>query len=189
LTKPDATILQETTPTRRLPMWVLVVSFGLLALFLGMIAMGLDRAQQGPITVGSRVPEFELTTFDGQRIHTADFDGKVMVVNFWASWCKPCEEEAADLETAWQLYKDRGDVIFLGVNYVDIEKPALEYLERFAITYPNGPDLRTSVSQMFRILGVPETYVVGKDGRLAYIKKGPFRSVDEITRIIDAALE
>ncbi|HSV85743.1 MAG TPA: TlpA disulfide reductase family protein [Levilinea sp.] len=188
--EPDATILEEATPARRrLPIWVVAVSFGLLALFLVMITLGLNRAQQGPITIGSRVPEFELTTFDGQRIHTADFDGKVLVINFWASWCKPCEEEAADLETAWQLYKDRGDVIFLGVNYVDIEKPALEYLDKFSITYPNGPDLRMRVSQMFRTLGVPETYVVGKDGHLVYIKKGPFRSVDEITSVIDSALD
>jgi cytochrome c biogenesis protein CcmG/thiol:disulfide interchange protein DsbE len=153
------------------------------------MALGLNRARQGPITIGNRVPAFELTTFDGERIDTADYDGKVIVINFWASWCKPCEEEAADLEAAWQLYQERGDVVFLGVNYVDIETPAKEYLEKFAITYPNGPDLRTKVSQMFRILGVPETYIVGKDGRLEYVKKGPFLSIGEITSAIDSALE
>jgi cytochrome c biogenesis protein CcmG, thiol:disulfide interchange protein DsbE len=181
----------ETSPPerRRLPMWVVAVSFGALAVFLGFMALGLNRARQGPITIGNRVPAFELTTFDGERIDTADYDGKVIVINFWASWCKPCEEEAADLEAAWQLYQERGDVVFLGVNYVDIETPAKEYLEKFAITYPNGPDLRTKVSQMFRILGVPETYIVGKDGRLEYVKKGPFLSIGEITSAIDSALE
>jgi cytochrome c biogenesis protein CcmG, thiol:disulfide interchange protein DsbE len=176
-------------PRRRLPLWVVAVSFGALAVFLAMMALGLNRARQGPITIGSRVPAFELTTFDGQQINTADYDGKVIVINFWASWCKPCEEEAADLEEAWKMYRERGDVVFLGVNYVDIEKPALEYLEKFEITYPNGPDLRTRVSQMFRILGVPETYIVGKDGTLAYVNKGPFRSLNEITDAINSTLK
>ena len=181
----------ETTPTtrKRLPMWVIVVSFSALAVFLVFMAMGLRRSQQGPITIGNPVPAFELTTFDGEQINTADYEGKLVVINFWASWCKPCEQEAAELEEVWQLYKHRDDVVFLGVNYVDIEKPAMEYLQRFAITYPNGPDLRTKVSQMFRIAGVPETYIVGKDGRLGYVKKGPFLSTGEITNAIDSILE
>jgi len=186
----EQAVIEASPPARRrLPVWVVALSFGALAVFLVFMAMGLNRARQGPITIGSRVPSFELTTFDGERIDTADYAGSVLVINFWASWCKPCEEEAADLESAWRLYQDRGDVLFLGVNYVDIEKPALEYLEKFSITYPNGPDLRTKVSQMFRILGVPETYIVGKDGSLIYVKKGPFRSIGEITSAIDAALD
>jgi cytochrome c biogenesis protein CcmG/thiol:disulfide interchange protein DsbE len=181
----------EIIPTtrERLPMWVVVVSFSVLAVFLVLMAKGLGSSQEGPITIGRPVPAFELTTFDGERIDTADYEGKLVVINFWASWCKPCEQEAAELEQVWQLYKDRGDVVFLGVNYVDIEKPAMEYLERFEISYPNGPDLRTKVSQMFRIAGVPETYIVGKDGRLSYVKKGPFLSTGEITSAIDSILE
>jgi cytochrome c biogenesis protein CcmG, thiol:disulfide interchange protein DsbE len=187
---PDQNHADISTPARRrLPIWVMAVSFGALGVFLVFMAMGLNRARQGPITIGSTVPAFQLVTFEGEQIDTAEYEGKVIVINFWASWCKPCEEEAADLEEAWKMYQDRGDVVFLGVNYVDIESPAKEYLEKFAITYPNGPDLRTKVSQMFRILGVPETYIVGKDGRLEYVKKGPFRSLNEITSAIDAALD
>jgi cytochrome c biogenesis protein CcmG/thiol:disulfide interchange protein DsbE len=171
---------------RHLPIWVVVLAFAVLIGFLAMIAAGMKRTQQGPITVGDPVPDFSLTTFEGQSINTADLDGKVIVVNFWASWCKPCEQEAAELEQVWRMYEGEGDVVFLGLNYVDTEPEALGYLEKFDISYPNGPDLRTTVSQMFRILGVPETYIIDGSGKLGYVKKGPFTSVAEIQTAIEA---
>jgi cytochrome c biogenesis protein CcmG/thiol:disulfide interchange protein DsbE len=111
-----------------------------------------------------------------------------VVVNFWASWCKPCEQEAADLETAWQFYQPRGDVVFLGVDYVDTEPEALAYLEKFNITYPNGADLGTRISQAYRIRGVPETYIIAPDGKLANAQIGPFTSLAQIKAMIDPLL-
>lgn len=173
---------------RKLPNWVVGLTFVVLIAFLALIGMGLRRAQSGPITIGQRVPDFTLTSFDGQTFDTGDFSGKVIVVNFWASWCKPCEQEAAELEAVWQYYKPGGQVVFLGVDYVDTEPEALAFLAKFGITYPNGPDLRTKISQMFRIQGVPETYIIDREGRLAYVKKGPFQSQAEIQKAIEALL-
>ena len=171
-----------------LPRWVVMAAFVVLLGFLALIGWGLRRTQEGPITIGQQVPAFTLTTFDGQKINTADLKGKVIVVNFWASWCGPCEQEAADLEQAWQYYKPSGNVVFLGVDYVDTEPQALSYLKKFKITYSNGPDLRTAISQMFRIRGVPETYMIDKNGRLAHVKIGPYASQAEIREAIDALL-
>lgn len=176
----------ETTQTRRgLPRGVVILAFAILLAFLALIAWGLRRAQQGPITVGQRVPAIKLTSFDGQAFDTSTMQGKVIVLNFWASWCKPCEQEAAELEEAWRGYQAGGDVVFLGVNYVDTEPEARAYLKKFDVTYPNGPDLRTLISQMFRIRGVPETYVIDREGKLAYVKIGPFDSTGELQMIID----
>lgn len=178
---------QEQAPARlnwgRMLVWV-----GLLGL-LAILALGLRRAQQGPVTVGQKVPNFSLTTFDGQEIHLADLEGKVVVLNFWASWCKPCEQEAADLEAAWRSYQDSGEVVFLGIDYVDTEPEALAYLEKFEITYPNGPDLRTKISQAFRIRGVPETYFIDQENKLAYVQIGPFSSLAQIRSVVDSLLE
>ena len=85
------------------------------------------------------------------------------------------------------MYRDQG-VLFLGVNYVDTEPEALAYLARFDITYPNGPDLGTRIAQAFRIRGVPETFVVGPDGRIVAVKIGPFQSLSEITAAVEQAL-
>lgn len=161
---------------------------GLLVLLV-VLGLMLSRSQQGTVQAGQLAPVFTLTTFDGDQIPLADQKGKVVVVNFWASWCKPCEQEAADMEQAWRLYKDRGDVVFLGVDYVDTEPEARGYLEKFDITYPNGPDLRTKISQAFRIRGVPETYIIGKNGELARVQIGPFRSLEHIQSMVDPLLQ
>ena len=166
----------------RIAAWI-----GLLTL-LGIVGWALIRAQEGPVSPGKLAPEFELTSFNGEVISSADLDGKVVVLNFWSSWCKPCESEAADLETAWRQYQSRGDIVFLGVDYVDTEPEAKVYLEKFDITYPNGPDLRTNISQAFRIRGVPETYIIAKDGILAHAQIGPFSSLAQIHSVIDPLL-
>jgi cytochrome c biogenesis protein CcmG/thiol:disulfide interchange protein DsbE len=163
--------------------WIVVL--GLLAV----LALGLLRSQQGPVAEGQTAPVFTLTTFDGEQIDLAKLSGKIVLINFWASWCKPCEQEAADLEAAWRHYEPGGQVIFLGVDYVDTEPEARAYLSRFDITYPNGPDLGTRISQAYRIRGVPETYVVGPDGKLAFVKIGPFESLSEITDAVDPLLQ
>jgi cytochrome c biogenesis protein CcmG/thiol:disulfide interchange protein DsbE len=154
-----------------------------------MIGLGLTRSQQGPIVRGQTVPEIVLTTFDNGTLSTTQMHGKVVVLNFWASWCKPCESEAAALEGAWKSYQPGGQVVFLGVDYVDTEPEARAYLKKFGVTYTNGPDLQTKISQMFRIQGVPETYIIDRNGKLAFTQIGPFNTLDEIKSAIDPLLK
>jgi len=179
------TTSQPSTPrgNRR---WVTIVVWVAVLGLLALLGFGLIRRQQGPVGVGTRMPEFTLTTFDGETIASKDLEGKVLLVNFWASWCIPCEQEAAELEQASQLYSD-DEVVFLGVDYVDTETEARAYLARFGITYPNGPDLGTRISQAFRIRGVPESYVVAPDGTIVSVKIGPYLSLQEIVDAIEAA--
>ncbi len=161
--------------------WLLLLAFLLLLFF------GLRRTQQGPVQPGAPAPQFSLTTFDGQDLDTTHMRGQVILVNFWASWCVPCEQEAAELQQAYENYKDKG-VVFIGVNYVDTEPEALDYMARFDITYPNGPDLGTRISQAYRIRGVPETYIMGANGNLVEAKIGPYASLAEIQASLDRAL-
>ncbi len=178
----------EKAPAR--PWWRSPGALLVLALTVALLValgLGLARSQAGPVGVGAPVPSFTLTTFEGETLAVEELRGRVVVINFWASWCKPCEQEAADLEQAWRMYRDQG-VLFLGVNYVDTEPEALAYLARFDITYPNGPDLGTRIAQAFRIRGVPETFVVGPDGRIVAVKIGPFQSLSEITAAVEQAL-
>lgn len=154
---------------------------------LAVLGLGLMRTQQGPVGVGSQAPDFTLTTFEGEQISTEALRGQVVVVNFWASWCAPCEQEAAELEQAYRQYQNQG-VVFLGVNYVDTEPEAMAYMNKFDISYPSGPDLGTRISQKFRMRGVPETYIIDPSGRIDSVRKGPYSSLAEIQAAIEAAM-
>ena len=182
-------------PKRGVPLWAqILIWIGLLGL-LGLLAAGLLKAKNPILGVGLSVPDFTLTLFSGyeyngaSEVKLSDLSGKVVVINFWASWCQPCRTEAADLETAWRSYEETGQVVFLGVDYVDTEPEARAYMTEFNLSYPNGPDMGARISQIFnRNLGVPETYIIDQQGILRFIQIGPFQSVAEIQAIIDPLL-
>ena len=177
------------------PLWAQIIIWVSLLSLLAVVYFELNRSQQGQIGPGDQVSNFSMPLFSGyewsgqSQIQLSDFRGKVVMVNFWASWCKPCEQEAPDLEQAWQFYKDDGRVVFIGADYVDTEPEARAYLAKFGITFANGPDMGTRVSQLFRIKGVPETYFIDQQGVLQYAQIGPFSSVDEIKSIINPLLK
>ncbi|MFN3742959.1 MAG: TlpA family protein disulfide reductase [Anaerolineales bacterium] len=180
---------------RGVPLWAQVMIWSGLLGLLVILGIGLMRTQQGSIQRGDRVPpNLTLTLYQGyeyngqSQVSFQELRGKVVLVNFWASWCKPCEQEAAELQQVWEYYQPSGEVLFLGVDYVDTEPDARIYLKKFKITYPNGPDLGTRLAQRFRIKGVPETYILDREGVVRYVKIGPFRSGEEIRSVIDQIL-
>jgi len=185
----------NSAPRRGVPVWAQIIVWVVLLGLLVVVAFGLRRSQQRNVQVGDTISDFMLKFFDGYTyqgktdVKLSELHGKVLVINFWASWCKPCEQEAPALESAWQAYESSGQVVFVGADYVDTELEARGYLKKFAITYPNGPDLGTRISQMFRIQGVPETYFIDQNGKLAYAQIGPFASEAEIHAIIDPLMK
>ena len=149
------------------------------------VGFALMRQNQGRPLDGP-APAFGFTTFDGETYKLDDFRGKVVVLNFWASWCTPCAAEAPDLQSAWELYQDK-DVVFIGIAYADNGPNSLEFLDRFGITYLNAPDLGTFISDEYHIEGVPETFIIDKDGNVTeFIYAGV--TVDGLSKIIDPLL-
>ncbi len=152
---------------------VIILTFAALLGLLSLLAFGLVKANQSQVQSGP-APEFTLKGFDGRTITLSQLRGKVVVINFWASWCLPCRQEAAYLEQTWRKYQNQG-VVFIGVDYVDTEKAALAYIREFNITYINGPDLKTAISDAYNIKGVPETFYVAKNGMLRGMHVGPLQ--------------
>jgi cytochrome c biogenesis protein CcmG/thiol:disulfide interchange protein DsbE len=158
------------------------------------IALALQlRARNATQPTSGAAPDFTLKVYPGYdgglgkpEIRLADLRGKVVFINFWASWCVPCREEQPTLEKVWQQYRDKG-VVFVGIDYVDTEPDALTYLNDFQVTYPNGPDLGTKISPKYHIQGVPESFLVDGQGSIVLFKIAPI-SEAELTAALDKAL-
>ena len=132
----------------------------------GLLAYGFrtdPRSVPSPL-VGRPAPAFALTTFDGKSVSLEAHRGKVVVLNFWASWCYPaCYEEAPVLEASWRRVAPEG-VVVLGVAIQDKDPASLEFIQRFGLTFPNAPDPAGKVSIDYGVYGVPETFVIDRRG-------------------------
>ncbi len=182
----EVEMLPESTPVRRsglgLGSMVLMVGIVLAAVVFG---VQLARQRQTQPESGA-APDFTLTTLQGETYTLSELRGKVVLINFWASWCGPCRVEAPVLERIWQQYKDRG-VVVLGVAYTDTESGARDFIAEFNQTYPNGLDLGTKISDKYHITGVPETYVVDQNGNIAWTRFATI-SEKEVTLLLDQLL-
>jgi len=134
-------------------------------------------------------PDFSLELFDlsgGGTFTKSDVVGHPTVVNFWASWCPPCKEEAPYLEQVWQEYKDRG-VIFLGIDVQDNDDDAKDFIKKYGITYRNGPD-RSKIALDFGMLAVPETFFLDRDGQIVGKFAGAINS-EQLRTFIEELLQ
>lgn len=108
-------------------------------------------------------PDFSLATPAGTRIALKDFRGKVVLLNFWASWCTPCREEMPAMEKLYREYKDNNFVI-LAVAVKDRKKDALKFIKELKITYPVALDPDAQVGNLYGAWGLPATYLIGPKG-------------------------
>ena len=121
------------------------------------------RAVPSPL-VGRPAPGFALTAFDGGPVALERYRGRVVVVNFWASWCYPaCYEEAPVLEEGWRRWRERG-VTVVGINIQDAEDRARKFIADFGLTFPNAPDPGGRVAIEYGVYGVPETFFIDRRG-------------------------
>jgi peroxiredoxin len=121
---------------------------------------------------GAAAPSFTFTTFDGRQISLADFSGRGVVLNFWASWCVPCREEMPYFDKIARASKDR-DVAFLGLALLDDEASSRAFLKEVGVSYPTGPDPSNDIARSYQVLGLPMTIFIRPDGTVARRWPGP----------------
>ncbi len=170
-------------PSKALLFWRVVFVI-LPLLFVATLAWRLWDTNVAEQRADGLAPLLEFTTFEGETIRLDDLRGQGVVVNFWASWCGPCREEAVLLEQTWRREKDNG-IVFLGLGYLDQEPAALKYLAEYEISYPNGPDLRSQVARRYGVKGVPETFFIAPDGTIAKVIIAPIISQAQMDQWID----
>lgn len=130
-------------------------------------------------------PEIAGVGLDGTRLSLSQFRGKVVLLNYWGSWCVACRREQAGLERVWREYKGRG-VQFLGVDEADQRAPALAYLKEFGVTYPSIVDKTSALAYRANVAVVPTTFVIDRRGIILFRLVGPSDAA-LLRSVLDAA--
>jgi cytochrome c biogenesis protein CcmG, thiol:disulfide interchange protein DsbE len=148
-------------------------------------AGGRVNATGSQVFIGDReAPDFTLQTFDGEEVSLSDFRGQHVVINFWASWCPPCRDEAPMLNAFHAEIQNDDDVVLLGVSIWDREEDALDFMRQYDLSFTNLSDQRGSVLIDYGVYGVPETYFIGPDGTLLGKYRGPLESAEHISNLL-----
>jgi cytochrome c biogenesis protein CcmG, thiol:disulfide interchange protein DsbE len=158
------------------PIAVICVLLALIAL----LAYGLaqnepDRSVDEALARGERkpAPAFELPRLGGAgSASLADYRGQVVVLNFWASWCKPCKDESPLLQRWHERMRGRGGTV-LGVDILDVTGRAQEFIDEYGLTYPMLKDKDGEGLDKFGVVAYPETFVIDRQGRIAAVQRGP----------------
>ena len=174
---PDATSVGRRRGPRRLVLaaW-LVAGVAALVAFLT-VSVGRPAGPVDTPIVGRPAPAFDLQTLDGGRISLAELRGSPVVLNFWASWCIPCREEAPLLTAADATYRADG-LRILGVVYQDSSENAGDFMARYGQTYPGllDPDGRTAID--YGVFGIPETFFIDRSGVVRSRQVGALTEAD-----------
>jgi len=176
--------------------WEILMLFSLAAAITWTVSSRLPAAVGAPVSSspspreGFYAPDFTLGTLQGEQLKLSDLRGKIIVVNFWATWCPPCRAETPALETSYRLYKEL-DVVILGVNLTDQDslKDVESFVEEFSLTYPILLDRNGAIALLYQLNGLPTTFFVDRKGVIRTVVVGGPMSETFIRSKIEALLK
>ena len=179
---------EETKTARfRLDIGSIVLLMGVV-LALGTLAYALFESNRNTQPTSGAAPQFELTTFDGDRFSLEEQRGKIVVLNFWGSWCAPCRAESPELQQIHEQYQDQ-DVVVLGIAYRDSKGDSQAFIEELGLTYLNGHDPTNQIAEeKYHIQGAPENFVIDRNGKIARYYLGSV-TADELSGVLDDLLQ
>jgi cytochrome c biogenesis protein CcmG/thiol:disulfide interchange protein DsbE len=181
--------------TRVIPVFAIVMVVGLLAL-LGYAMFAPEDARVGQHWIASEsgylvpdddmdAPNFTAVTFDGREVKLSDLQGKIVVLNFWASWCPPCRSETPLLQAVQDNLGD--DVVLLGMNSGDTEGDARDFMNEYGVTYDVARDVEGEIALDYGVTGMPETFIIDPDGHYAVRYLGEIKSLEQLRGMVAEA--
>jgi len=142
----------------------------------GMAGIGVAAAV-APLATGAPAPAFQLDSSDGKAVDLGSLRGKVVMINFWASWCGPCREEMPILEKLHAKYKPMGFTM-IGVNVEPDSAEAAKWLKATPVTFPILFDTKSEVSKLYAVQSMPSTVIIDRKGNLRWLHRG-YKAGDE----------
>jgi cytochrome c biogenesis protein CcmG, thiol:disulfide interchange protein DsbE len=169
----------------RLKLGAQALAVALVAGLLGLLIWKVAQGSQKEAELGKPAPDFTLGRLDrAGSLQLSSLRGKVVVVNFWASWCHPCREEAPALEAASKRFGDKAVVV--GVDVRDASGAARRFLRKYDLTYPAVHDNRDLTWPKYGLTGLPETFFLDRRGRVVQHVISQVSAADIRAGILDA---
>jgi peroxiredoxin len=168
-------ITEHPTPRAapaRSKLTVIASALGILLVAFGVVWT--QSAKYEPLKVGMTAPDFELPDLDGKTMRLSDFRGKVVFLNFWATWCKPCKEEMPSMEVLYKHFAGKDFVIVaVSIDRVTTKKDIPPFVKGLNLTFPIFVDSWGHTDKRYKLMGVPETYIIDQQGILREKVIGP----------------
>lgn len=163
---------QEAQPRAQSRGLIALASVAILALAFGLVWM--QSSKYEPLTVGKIAPDFELPDLVEKDVRLSDFRGKVVFLNFWATWCKPCREEMPSMEVLYKNFEQDGLVVLaISIDRVTTKKDIPPFVKSLNLTFPILIDSWGQTDKRYKLMGVPETYIIDQQGVLREKVIGP----------------
>jgi len=132
-----------------------------------------SKIRINPIKGDKKAPDFSLRDLNGKKVGIKQFKGKIIFLNFWATWCGPCKEEMPSLEVLHQQFKEKNFILLaISVDYEGV-KPVQEFINKHQYTFPVLLDPKCETLDLFEVKGIPTTFLVGKKGKMIGKAIGP----------------
>jgi cytochrome c biogenesis protein CcmG/thiol:disulfide interchange protein DsbE len=168
-------ILTEQMATQGRPRSKAVIAVAsVVILSIAFAIVWLQSAKYEPLTVGKDAPDFSLPNLDDKTVKLSDYRGKVVFLNFWATWCKPCREEMPSMEVLYKNFERDGLVILaVSIDRVTTKKDIPPFVKGLSLTFPVLVDSWGQTDKRYKLMGVPETYIIDQQGVLREKVIGP----------------
>ena len=163
---------QEAQPRAQSRGLIALASVAILALAFGLVWM--QSSKYEPLTLGRIAPDFELPDLADKDVRLSDFRGKVVFLNFWATWCKPCREEMPSMEVLYKNFERDGLVVLaISIDRVTTKKDIPPFVKSLNLTFPILIDSWGQTDKRYKLMGVPESYIIDQQGVLREKVIGP----------------